>query len=75
MDLQMLSYFGSRERTVSDWDLLFKEADERFELKNAIGLNGPGFILEVWWKAWAKWFDRIKSECEEMPSEITNLPI
>jgi len=51
MDLQMLSYFGSRERTVSDWDLLFKEADERFELKNAIGLNGPGFILEVWWKA------------------------
>jgi len=51
MDLQMLSYFGSRERTVSDWGLLFKEADERFELKNAIDLNGPGFILEVWWKA------------------------
>jgi hypothetical protein len=47
MDLQMLSYFGSRERAVSDWSSLFKEADEHFEFKNAIDLNGTGFILEV----------------------------
>ncbi|KAF4627553.1 hypothetical protein G7Y89_g10598 [Cudoniella acicularis] len=40
MDLQMLSYFGSRERTLSDWELIFKEADERFEFKNAIELSG-----------------------------------
>lgn len=30
----MLSYFGSRQRTVEDWRELLKEANERFELEN-----------------------------------------
>ena len=45
----MLSYFGSRERTVEDWEGIFKQADERFEFNRAIDL-GTGFILEIRWK-------------------------
>ena len=51
MDLDMLSYFGSRERSVEDWREIFKEADERFEFKNAIKLGDTtGYLLEIWWK-------------------------
>lgn len=52
MDLQMLSYFGSRERTVSDWEGIFKEADERFEFNGNVAEvnNGTGHLLEVVWK-------------------------
>lgn len=51
MDLQMLSYFGSRERAVSDWELIFKEVDQRFVLKNAIRLSSTDYLLEIWWNA------------------------
>lgn len=51
MDLHMLSFFGSRERNVSDWEGIFKEADERFDFnRNVVELNGTGHLLEVWWK-------------------------
>jgi hypothetical protein len=51
MDLHMLSLFGSRERTVSDWEEIFKEADERFDFsKNVVALNGTGYLLEVSWR-------------------------
>lgn len=50
MDLSMLSYFGSGERTLSDWKLILEEADKRFEFKRAIKLEDTGYILEVVWK-------------------------
>lgn len=51
MDLHMLSFFGSRERTVSDWEEISKEADERFDFnRNVVELNGTGYLLEVWWR-------------------------
>ena len=50
MDLQMLSYFGSRERSVSDWESIFNEADERFEFKRAIKLSNGMYVLEVCWR-------------------------
>jgi hypothetical protein len=47
----MLSFFGSRERTVSDWEEISKEADERFDFnRNVVELNGTGYLLEVWWR-------------------------
>ncbi|PQE24943.1 Sterigmatocystin 8-O-methyltransferase protein [Rutstroemia sp. NJR-2017a WRK4] len=50
MDLNMLSYFGSRERSVADWEDIFKRADERFVLKKAVDLaDGLNCIMEVLW--------------------------
>ncbi|CCD54232.1 hypothetical protein ACHAPC_000993 [Botrytis cinerea] len=50
MNLNMLSYFGSREKSMEDWKELFREADERFEIKNAVKLGDSlTSILEVMW--------------------------
>lgn len=50
MNLNMLSYFGSREKSIEDWRELLKEADERFEVKNAIKLGDSlTCIMEVLW--------------------------
>lgn len=52
MDLNMLEYFGSRERTLADWEAMLKEADESFELKSAVKPpGGQSYILEVVWNA------------------------
>jgi hypothetical protein len=40
----MLSYFGSRERSVADWEEIFKEADERFELGKWVELFDRGIV-------------------------------
>ncbi|KAF7879494.1 hypothetical protein EAF04_000690 [Stromatinia cepivora] len=51
MNLNMLSYFGSREKSMEDWREIFREADERFEVKNAVKLGDSlTSILEVLWK-------------------------
>ncbi|TGO77910.1 hypothetical protein BELL_0086g00160 [Botrytis elliptica] len=50
MNLNMLSYFGSREKSMEDWRELFREADERFEIKNAVKLGDSlTSILGVMW--------------------------
>ncbi|CAD6442488.1 0b1972be-c645-42b0-b370-1d75db9bcef5 [Sclerotinia trifoliorum] len=38
IDLNMLSYFGSRERSVADWEGIIKEADEEFEFGKVANL-------------------------------------
>lgn len=51
MNLNMLSYFGSHEKSMEDWREIFREADERFEVKNAVKLGDSlTSILEVLWK-------------------------
>lgn len=50
MNLNMLSYFGSREKSIEDWRELLKEADDRFEVKNAIKMGDSlTCIMEVLW--------------------------
>lgn len=44
----MLNYFGSRERTVEDWEDTLHEADPRFELKKPP--TDIFHILDVCWK-------------------------
>ncbi|ESZ96863.1 hypothetical protein SBOR_2728 [Sclerotinia borealis F-4128] len=51
MDLNMLSYFGSRERSIEDWEGIFTEADERFEVARVVDLEGGmNCLMEVLWK-------------------------
>ncbi|CAD6442755.1 502c8c01-8684-4511-a6e1-48e108f730d4 [Sclerotinia trifoliorum] len=51
MNLNMLSYFGSREKSMEDWRDIFRDADERFEVKNAVKLGDSlTSLLEVLWK-------------------------
>lgn len=50
MDINMLVFFGSHERTVEDWRTLLMTADPRFELVNiSRAPNNPNTILEVAW--------------------------
>uniref|UniRef100_A0A8H7K3Q2 O-methyltransferase C-terminal domain-containing protein n=1 Tax=Bionectria ochroleuca TaxID=29856 RepID=A0A8H7K3Q2_BIOOC len=46
MDLTMLAFFGSRERTSMDWIDLIKEASPRFQI-NIIG--PPSHLVEITW--------------------------
>ncbi|KAF2163211.1 hypothetical protein M409DRAFT_68527 [Zasmidium cellare ATCC 36951] len=48
MDLSMLTWFGSRERTVDDWEKIFKAASPSFQLRHAkpAGMN---YNLDVEW--------------------------
>ncbi|KAK7219399.1 hypothetical protein V2G26_007402 [Clonostachys chloroleuca] len=46
MDLTMLAFFGSRERTSMDWIDLIKEASPRFQI-NIIG--PPSHLIEITW--------------------------
>lgn len=51
MDLNMLAYFGSRERTQQDWEEMVKAADERFELHWAPAVPGePLKMFVLTWK-------------------------
>ncbi|KAL9082681.1 MAG: hypothetical protein Q9165_008822 [Trypethelium subeluteriae] len=51
MDLNMLAYFGSRERNEDDWIKIVGEADERFEVRFIMMHGGPGNnIIELTWK-------------------------
>ena len=50
MDINMLVYFGSHERTVQEWKELLITADPRFKLVNVNkALDKPNMILEVAW--------------------------
>ncbi|PVH97041.1 S-adenosyl-L-methionine-dependent methyltransferase, partial [Periconia macrospinosa] len=51
MDVTMMIYFGSRERTLDEWRHLLKEADERYELIT-VGQaeKEPNTIFVVGWR-------------------------
>lgn len=50
MDINMLVFFGSRERTLEEWREMLAAADERFRLVGAKTARGqPNTILEVAW--------------------------
>ena len=50
MDINMLIFFGSRERTVEEWRKMLGEADGRFELVGVKTKKSlPNTILEVLW--------------------------
>ena len=52
MDINMLVFFGSRERTVSDWEKLLNAADPHFRLANVNrSPHHPNSILEIVWTA------------------------
>ena len=47
----MMIYFGSRERTVTDWTHLLDEADPRFKLRNYKAASSqPNVIITVGWE-------------------------
>ena len=51
MDITMLVYFGSRERTIGEWIELLNTADPRFVLRRATGdPRQPNTILEIGWQ-------------------------
>lgn len=45
-DIMMLVGLGAKERTRAEWEALFREADERLELKTVHG-QGQSALLEV----------------------------
>ncbi len=50
MDINMLVFFGSHERTVEEWRKLLIAADPRFELVNITKApDKPNMILEIAW--------------------------
>ncbi|KAA8568576.1 hypothetical protein MFRU_012g01210 [Monilinia fructicola] len=50
INLNMLSYFGSREKSIDDWREIFREADERFKVESAVRLGDTlTYIMEVLW--------------------------
>ena len=50
MDINMLTFFGSHERTLAEWEKLFEDTDERFKLVSVKGAeNRPNMILDVAW--------------------------
>ncbi|KAL8934423.1 MAG: hypothetical protein Q9216_005923 [Gyalolechia sp. 2 TL-2023] len=49
MDINMLIFFGSRERTIREWEKLLQEADGRFRLQGVREGKGPNMILDVMW--------------------------
>jgi hypothetical protein len=49
-DLNMGAAFNARERTVSEWKILLREADPRFLLKSVVEPPGSALgIIEVVW--------------------------
>ncbi|EFE34668.1 O-methyltransferase, putative [Trichophyton benhamiae CBS 112371] len=51
MDLEMAFTFNSRERTLADWEALFKAADPGFVLKGVVNPPGSAMgILEFVWE-------------------------
>lgn len=51
MDVTMLIYFGSRERTVAEWREILRLADPRFELTCVHrDPKQPNALLEISWK-------------------------
>ncbi|OCK81485.1 S-adenosyl-L-methionine-dependent methyltransferase [Lepidopterella palustris CBS 459.81] len=51
LDLQMMTVCNSKERMAVDWMALFKEADERFDLKAIVQPPGSAAaLIEVIWK-------------------------
>ncbi|EGE01163.1 sterigmatocystin 8-O-methyltransferase [Trichophyton equinum CBS 127.97] len=51
MDLEMAFTFNSRERTLADWEALFKAADAGFVLKGVVNPPGSAMgILEFVWE-------------------------
>jgi hypothetical protein len=51
-DLDMVTSFNARERTVAEWKLLLTEADSRFVVQSVIEPRGSALgILEVVWSA------------------------
>jgi hypothetical protein len=51
MDLNMLIYFGSRERTLDEWSVLLQAADPRYFLRGVKQVAGqPNTILDVGWE-------------------------
>ncbi|KAL8728737.1 MAG: hypothetical protein Q9166_005224 [cf. Caloplaca sp. 2 TL-2023] len=50
MDINMLIFFGSHERTIEEWKTLLTEADPRFDLINVNkATDQPNMILDVAW--------------------------
>ena len=50
-DIRMMIFFGSRERTVSDWTHLLGEADPRFELRDSKAASShANVIISVSWE-------------------------
>jgi hypothetical protein len=50
MDITMLIYFGSRERTIIEWKELLYKADPRYELQTVnADPKKPNTLLEVGW--------------------------
>lgn len=51
MDINMLVFFGSRERTYEDWRELLSTADSRFELLGIESApNQHNSVLRVMWR-------------------------
>nr|POE49519.1 o-methyltransferase bik3 [Quercus suber] len=51
MDLDMLTYFGSREKSIADWKAILEEADPRFLLRDAIKpTHDINYVLDVEWR-------------------------
>lgn len=49
VDMVMLVSFGSKQRTRAEFEMLLKEADLRYEIRNVFD-NGPLGLLEVYLK-------------------------
>lgn len=50
VDLQMLTLLNARERGREDWKKLFRETDERFEIRSVVTPQGSGLgVIEVVW--------------------------
>jgi hypothetical protein len=48
MDLNMLTYFGARQKTAENWKEMLRQADPRFVLKNVLQDVVEGcLVLEV----------------------------
>lgn len=48
MDLNMMTFFGSRERALDEWEKIVREADPRLEMR-VYELN-PGYVLDIYWR-------------------------
>lgn len=50
-DLVMLTFFGSRERTLKEWKDMIRQADERFEVNYTSPASGPpSDVLDLVWR-------------------------
>ena len=55
MDLIMLTFFGARERTLSDWTTIVKQADPNLRVHYG---GAPSNVLDIVWTG-PKQVDRI----------------